>query len=155
MAVSWNEITDKPAVIAAGSNQAAARNAINAAPVGPSGGLYGGATTAARTDHTHAAINNVPSIIAGEITGTTIDMSVRQNYYATISNHTTYTLQNIIDNVEYTLLITNSDDIVRTVSLAGIPYSGNQDYGVPAGKDAIISIKKINGKTKAVIAVDI
>lgn len=124
-----------------------------------SGGNNGASTQGARSDHAHAAIQNVPTINSAEIPITSGAASVpmtRQNFWCNIVDNTILTLTGIILNVEYTIDVTNTGAVQQTITLAGIPYSGNQDFSIPPGKGAIISIKQMDAArpVRAVISVD-
>lgn len=162
---TWGaNITNQPAVIAAGATQAEARTAIGAGTSSLSltgaGGNNGSSSNAARADHTHASIAGVPSINSAAITITsgagTVDLSARQNFYCDIIENTVLTLSGIIYNVEYTIDVVNTGTVQNTISIDGVNYIGNQDFSIPPGKGAVISIKQLSSSRpiRAVISVE-
>lgn len=79
--VTWANIPDKPAVVAEGATQAAARDAIGAgtsslavsttAPAAPAAAAaVGTGTTAARADHAHVRQTGAQTLLTGYVAGT-------------------------------------------------------------------------------------
>lgn len=83
-----------------------------------------------------------------------VDMTQSSVRTLEIITLTELVLNNLIESVQYLILVTNNDVSYRTISIQGVTYLGNQDYGIPPGKDALISVVKIGSKIKAVISVE-
>lgn len=83
-----------------------------------------------------------------------VDMTLSSVRILEIITLTELVLNNLIESVQYLILVTNNDVSYRTISIQGVTYLGNQDYGIPPGKDALISVVKIGSKIKAVISVE-
>lgn len=68
--VTWADVAEKPAVIAAGATQALARSAIGAGTSNVTVAGTGSASTAARSDHTHSdlATNTALNALAARVT---------------------------------------------------------------------------------------
>lgn len=136
------------------------------------GGLNGASTQGARQDHNHAIAEPTAStrgMMSGEdkikvdsmrsdaaiaITDiAAVDTSLSTVRTVNIATNSEIVLTNLKDGV-FNIIVTNTDVVTRTVSVQGVPYSGNQDMGIPPGKDAIISIAIAGTKVKAVISPD-
>lgn len=163
--VAWDDVTDKPVVIAYGATQAAARTAIGAGTsnVGLAGS--GSATTASKSDHTHAATDIASGTIAtarlGSGTASATTYLRGDGTWSTVSGSGTVTAANITDatTIGRSVLTTASASAARTTlglgnvndtSDANKPVSSATQIALDAKQATLVSgtnIKTVNGQT--------
>jgi hypothetical protein len=88
---------------------------------------------------------NLRESYSAELTGTEIDFNFWNSLYQTVSADTIYTMANIVDGKEISLLLTNSDASDHVITITGVVFGNGADsFTLPASSSTHIKLVSIN-----------